>query len=100
MYVAIRRYKLDPEAYGELQEKLETGFLPDVQQIDGFSAYYAVKTGPDTLSTVSVFETQEGERESTKLAAEFVRTQFPDTRVQRLAVDEGTCFAEVTAVTV
>lgn len=94
MHVAIRRYSLDPDVYRDLKVLLETDFLPHLRHVEGFISYYAVYTGADTLDTVSVFETKEGERESTRLAAEFVKRNYPDKAIKRLNLDEGPCIVE------
>jgi hypothetical protein len=94
MHVAIRRYTSDPEIFRDLQERLESDFVPHLKHIDGFISYYAIPTGPDTLSTVSVFETKEGERESTELATNFIKRNWPGLRVDRVSLDEGPCLVE------
>lgn len=101
MHVAIRRYTVDPDVYRDLKDRLETDFVPHLKHVDGFISYYAVNTGADTLDTVSVFETKEGERESTRLATDFVRRNYPDKAIERVNLDEGPCIvAHHTAVSV
>lgn len=94
VHIAIRRYSVDPEIYRDLKTRLETDFVPNLRSLDGFVSYYAINTGPDTLDTVSIFETKDGERKSTQLAAEFVKRNYPDTRVERINLDEGPCIVE------
>ena len=94
MHVAVRRYTSDPAIFNTLKGKLEDDFIPKLKQLPGFVAYYAVKTGPDSLCTVSVFETQDGERESTRLSGEFVAQNYSTIKTERLSVDEGACIAE------
>ena len=94
MHVAVRRYSLDPDIYDDLKERLEADFVPSLRHIDGFIAYYAVRTGNETLDTISVFETQDGERKSTQLATEFAKRNYPEKRVTRISLDEGSCLVE------
>ncbi|MBV8639711.1 MAG: hypothetical protein JO322_16645 [Candidatus Eremiobacteraeota bacterium] len=94
MNVAVRRYSSDPIIFNTLKDRLEDDFVPKLKQISGFIAYYAIKTGPDTLCTVSVFETEAGERESTQLSGEFVAHNYAAIKTERLSVDEGVCIVQ------
>jgi hypothetical protein len=100
MHIAVRRYSVDPSVYDTLKERLESDFIPQLKHVNGFIAYYAVMSGRDTLDTISVFETQEGERKSTELAMEFVRRNYPNQRIERISLEEGPCIASRVAVSV
>ena len=65
--------------------------------MDGFISYYAVRTGEDALDTISIFETKEGERKSTELAAQFVQRNYPNESVERITLDEGPCLVSLQA---
>ena len=94
MHIAIRRYSVDPELYTDLKERLEADFVPQLRHVHGFVSYYAIHTGNDALATVSVFETRDGERESTRLATEFVKRNYPDKSIKRVSLDEGNCIVD------
>lgn len=94
MHVAIRRYSLEPQIYQDLKARLEADFVPGLKHVEGFISYYAVVTGADTLDTVSVFETKEGERRSTQLATEFVQRNYAGKRIERVTLEEGECLVE------
>ena len=94
MHVAIRRYSHDPEVQKDLKERLEADFVPGLRSVDGFVSYYAVSIGPESLVTISVFESKEGERESTQLATEFIQRNYPNRKVDRIGLDEGPCVVE------
>jgi hypothetical protein len=94
MHVAVRRYSADPVIFQDLKERLEADFVPYIRQLEGFISYYAVKTGEGSLDTISVFETRESEIESTRLAADFVKRNYDNLRVERIGVDEGPCLVE------
>ena len=72
----------------ELKASLEAEFLPKVSDVSGFLGYYAVDTGKDQIATVSIFETPEGEKESTRLAAEYITKSLPG-KLNRVSLDEG-----------
>jgi len=99
MHVAVRRYRADPLIFNTLKARLEDEFVPKLKHIPGYVAYYAIKTGTDTLCTVSIFETQQGERASTQLSGEFVAQNYSTIKTERLSVDEGTCIVEHRAST-
>jgi hypothetical protein len=88
MHVAIRRYELPPELIPDIKAKIQSEFLPEIARVSGFNAYYAIQTGASQIATVSVFETEDGTDESTRIAAEFVQRFWPG-QTKRLSVDEG-----------
>lgn len=100
MHVAVRRYSADPRIFSDLKARLESDFVPYLRHLDGFISYYAVRTGEASLDTISVFETKEGELESTRLAAEFVKRNYEEMQVERVGVYEGPCITEHHAVPV
>lgn len=93
MHVAIRRYEMPPELIPDIKAKIKSDFFPDIARISGFNAYYAIQTGSNQIATVSVFETEDGTDESTRIAAEFVQRFWPG-QTKRLTVDEGETLLE------
>ena len=73
MYVALRRYKIKEGSMGEVARRAQQGFVPLVNQIPGFVAYYGVDAGNDVVVTISLFQDQAGEEESTRRAADWVK---------------------------
>ncbi len=79
MYAAIRRYKAKPDAsISELTHRAQEGFVPLVRALPGFVAYYGVVVENNVLVTVSIFEDQAGEEESTRRAAEWVKQNIAE----------------------
>jgi quinol monooxygenase YgiN len=73
MHVAIRRYQLDPgSSVDELVRRVNEGFIPIIKDAPGFLAYYALDSGSDTITSVSVFEDEAGAEESNRRAADWV----------------------------
>lgn len=71
MFASIRQYgSSDPD---EVVRRVEDGFIPIISQTPGFIAYYVLDCGNNTLVSVSVFDSQAGADESTRLAADWVR---------------------------
>jgi len=73
MYIALRKYKIRAGSLGEIARRAEEGFVPLVSQIPGFISYYGVDAGNDIVVTISIFQDQAGEEESTRRAANWVR---------------------------
>jgi hypothetical protein len=79
MYATIRRYTpkqgtVDKKAIDDLKQRIEKGFLPQVQDVRGFHCYYAVNVDNKELVTIGLFDDKSGATESTRRAAEFVKT--------------------------
>ena len=77
MYATIRRYTPKSAntqaAVEDLKQRIESGFLPIVQEVPGFHSYGAVSAGNGEIVTISIFEDKAGATESTRKAAEFVQ---------------------------
>lgn len=74
MWAEIRKYRSD--SVEEVVRRAEQGFVPLISSHAGFRAYYILKEGPNTLASVSIFETQAEARESNKLAADWVKANI------------------------
>ena len=78
MYAIIRRYTpkggaLEARAFEDLKRRIETGFIPLVQDVRGFHSYYTINVGNKQLVTFGLFDDKTGATESTRRAAEFVK---------------------------
>jgi hypothetical protein len=78
MYATIRRYTprtgtVSKGDLDDLRHRIQDGFLPLVQEIQGFHCYYAVNVGDKELVTISLFDDRNGAAESTRRAADFVK---------------------------
>src|SRR5215208_5873440 len=71
MYASVRRIEgvTDPSEVGRQVEK---GFVPIISEMPGFVAYFLVDAGEGVMVSISVFEHQSAEEESTWRAGEFV----------------------------
>jgi hypothetical protein len=98
MYATIRRYTpkggaLAPNAVEDLKRRIETGFVPIVQDVRGFHCYYAVNVGNKQLVTVGLFDDKTGATESTRRAAEFVKNDPLKDQLGNPEVMEGELLA-------
>jgi hypothetical protein len=76
MFVSIRRYSpkngaITKPALEVLRRQVHDDFLPILQKIPGFHAYYVVNVNNRELLTISFYETAEGSAECTRCAADY-----------------------------
>ena len=96
MFATIRRYKpksgtFDSKAIDGLKRRVESGFVPTVQDIPGFHGYYLVSVGSKELISIGLFDDKSGAAESTKRAAEFVKNDPIKDQLGTPEVTEGEC---------
>lgn len=93
MYATIRRYtpkgSVDKKTIDDLKRRIESGFVPTVQEIRGFHCYYVLNTGNNELVTIGIFDDKTGATESTRRAAEFVKKDPDKDRLGTPQVHEG-----------
>ena len=96
MYAAVRRYegiKDDSEA-GRL---VGESFVPLLEKVEGFVAYYWIDAGDGTMASLSVFENQAGADESVRLAHQWIEDNAPGLFPNPPRVTEGEVVASATA---
>ena len=79
MYASIRIYSGSRELADALVEN-ESEVKRIVSEIDGFEAYYLVRTG-DGAASISVFDDEAGAEESNRAAAAWVAENLSDLSV-------------------
>jgi len=88
MYAAVRRYegiKDDSEA-GRL---VGESFVPLLEGVPGFVAYYWIDAGDGTMASLSVFDDKAGADESVKLAHQWIDDNAPGLFPNPPRVTEG-----------
>jgi len=89
MYIAIRRYKIDPDMIDDVTAHARNIVLPHLVAIPGFKAYYNFHTGDGMVVAVSVYADKSGVDESNRIAEEIVRDQMSDLMPEPPEVLEG-----------
>jgi heme-degrading monooxygenase HmoA len=77
MYAAVRNYAGSADLVDVLVEN-ESEVKRLISEIDGFHAYYLIRTGEGNAVSVSVFEDQDGAEESNRRAADWIRENAAD----------------------
>ena len=79
LYASVRIYAdFDIDNADENARRVEDGFLPLLQDTDGFFGYYVMDDGVDTLVAMSVFESEEAALASNEMAREFVAAELAE----------------------
>ena len=88
MYAAVRRYEgiTDDAEAGRL---VRESFLPQLDDIPGFIAYYWIDAGAGTMASLSVFEDKEGADKSVELAHDWIIDNAPGLFPNPPQVTEG-----------
>jgi hypothetical protein len=94
MYATIRRYTpkpgtVDKKAWDDLGRRIEKGFVPKVQDVRGFHCYYTINVDNKELITIGLFDDKAGATESTRRAAEFVKTDPLKDQLGAPQISEG-----------
>ena len=98
MYAAVRRYEgiTDDAEAGRL---VRDSFLPQLDDIPGFIAYYWIDAGNGTMASLSVFEDKGGADRSVELAHDWIVDNAPGLFPNPPQVTEGRVVAhELAAV--
>jgi hypothetical protein len=93
MYIVVRAWSNAGElADAMMQRQQEVTDI--ITGVPGFVAYYATRAG-DTLTSVTVCDTQEETQESTRLAREWVKANLSGAPIGAPQVAEGETFIQL-----
>jgi hypothetical protein len=82
MFATIRRYDgVDQNRTVELTTKVNETLVPKLEKLSGFAGYYLIEAGNGVFSSLSLFETPEQSKESTKIVATWIRDEKLDTMI-------------------
>ena len=95
MYAAVRRYEgiTDDSEAGRL---VGESFVPLLQQVRGFIAYYWIDAGEGVMASLSLFEDQAGADKSVEVAHAWVAENAPSLFPNPPLVTEGHVVASAT----
>jgi hypothetical protein len=92
MYNVIRTYK-NAGALASAMQQQQQEVTDLIKGVPGFVAYYATRAG-DTLTTVTVCESQAGAQESTRLAGDWVKKNVTGVPIGAPQIAEGETFLQ------
>jgi hypothetical protein len=80
MFATIRRYDgVDQNRSAELTGKVNETLVPKLEKLSGFAGYWLIQADDGVFSSLSLFETPEQSKESTKIVASWIRDEMLDT---------------------
>ena len=88
MYAAVRSYSAGSALADALVDR-EGDVRNVINQLDGFRAYYLIRTSGGEVLTISVFDDQSGAEESTRAAAAWVAENLGDMSISPPQVTTG-----------
>ena len=96
MWAAMRRYEgiTDDAEAGRL---VGESFIPHLEHIPGFVAYYWIDAGDGVMASLSVFDDKDGADKSVELARDWVRENAAELIPNPPKVTEGAVVASDTA---
>ena len=72
--MSVRRYVTDPKSMSELVRRIKEEFVPIISKVPGFLSYSVLDAGNGVLASISSFESKSGADESTRRAADWVKS--------------------------
>ncbi|MGD9710956.1 MAG: hypothetical protein AB7V46_02695 [Thermomicrobiales bacterium] len=90
MYMVVRTWA-NAGALADAMLQQQEDVAKIIGSVPGFVSYYATRSG-DTLSTVTICESQAGVQESTKRAGEWVKSNLVGTSIEAPQIAEGETF--------
>ena len=82
MFATIRRYDgVDQNRSAELTRKVNEMLVPKLEKLSGFAGYDPIEAGNGVFTSLSLFETPEQSKESTKIVATWIRDEKLDTMI-------------------
>ena len=88
MHATMRYYAGNTDLADQLAARADE-IRAVISAVPGFQAYYLVRTGDGTVS-ITVCDDEAGTEESTRVAAEWIRSNMPDQAASPPSVSSGT----------
>ena len=95
MYAAVRRYEGINDD-DEAARLVRDSFMPQLEKVQGFIAYYWIDAGKGVMASLSVFEDKAGADESVKFAHKWIEETAPNLFPNPPEVTEGLVVASDT----
>src|ERR1700730_14558066 len=76
MYATVQRAHFNPRSLDEVVQRVTDTFVPAVSTMAGFVDFYLVRLENDTVSTLSIFETQAEAQEANTFFADWAKREL------------------------
>jgi hypothetical protein len=92
LYIVVRTWT-NAGALADAMQQRQQEVTDLIKEVPGFVAYYATRSG-DTLTTVTVCDSQAGTQESTRLAGDWVKKNVSGAAIGAPQIAEGETFLQ------
>jgi hypothetical protein len=89
MHAMIRRYSVADDDVAELMHRCDVEFADQLAGQPGFMDYQLFAGGDGTVTSITIFETEDRARASTDLASRWIANSLSDLRIDRTDVFGG-----------
>jgi hypothetical protein len=89
MYASIRRYRMGAGSIDDVMHLADMEFADRLADQPGFVDYQLLDTGDGTITSMTIFETEDQCLASNDMAADWVRERLADFQVERFEVFGG-----------
>jgi hypothetical protein len=93
MYASLRRYTfkagVDRKSLDDYLGRIESTFVPRIQDIRGFHSYSLLKVSENEILGIGIFEDKDAAAESSRVAADFVKSDPIKDRINPPEITEG-----------
>jgi hypothetical protein len=94
MYATLRLYEMTSDWDDSLVRHVDEGFVPLIEDVPGFVAYYSFEGGPRLFASFTITEDRAGADRCNRLAAEYVQKHLADRFTTPPEVTAGTVRTE------
>jgi hypothetical protein len=96
VFTIVRRFRLARGSAEEVARRVREGFVPLLQELPGFRAYYLLEGGPDALISIRMFDSANEALASKEIAANWMRNNvlefvkgMPEVMAGNVLIAEG-----------
>jgi hypothetical protein len=89
MFASLRKYRCRPDQVADIMHRVDEGFAPRLEGMDGFVAYEIIDCGDGTVVSWTACRDRAACDRSVELAGEFVRDDLADFEIERIEALAG-----------
>ncbi|MCW2998037.1 MAG: hypothetical protein JWN65_1586 [Solirubrobacterales bacterium] len=89
MYMSIRTYRVGRGSIDDMMHRVDTGLADAFAQEPGFAGYEVAQMADDTITSITMFQTESQAAASNDLAARWVAEELAEFEIERTGVWSG-----------